>query len=146
MWRKKSFLDLGIFGGGRHLPKHLANLSRLDLLVRANQELERGDCLEAAQIYEYIAEEDDQGQTIRAAYLFLQSGHAYIIGSQYKEGLKCVERGLSMLARIHRPRMMQQMGNRVISELNYRGLRNEAQLSPIGWTLPSGAAFRHLAE
>ncbi len=128
MWKKGSFLGLDLFGGGHRLPKHLAGLSSLDLLILANQEMDQGNCLEAAQIYEYLGEAFSGKQFARAAYINLQAGRAFVQGSQYKHAMECFKLGLSMLIKARRPQLMLQVGNRIVGDLNYRGLRNEAQL------------------
>ncbi len=117
-----------MFGGGIRLPKHLAGLSSLDLLTLANKDLDQGNCLEAAQIYEYLGESFTEKQAARAAYLYLQAGRAFVQGDQVKHAMECFNLGFSMLAKAKRTQLMLLIGNRIVGELNYRGLRNEAQL------------------
>lgn len=128
MWKKGSFLGLDLFGGGHRLPKHLAGLSSLDLLILANQEVDQGNCLEAAQIYDYLGASFSGKQYSRAAYIFLQAGRAFVQGNQPKHAMDCFKMGLSMLSQANRTQLMLQVGSRIVGDLNYRGLRNEAQL------------------
>ncbi|HVN56472.1 MAG TPA: hypothetical protein VMT46_19250 [Anaerolineaceae bacterium] len=128
MWRHRPFLDLGLFGRGRRLPRHLAGLSELELLNRANREQELSNFLEAAQIYEVLSEKTLEQKQIRSGYLFLQSGRSYIQADQTGLAMDCIKQGLSILAKAGRMHMIIQVGNRIVSELNYRDRRNEAQL------------------
>jgi len=96
------------------------------MLQRANELLAIGRYEEAAQAFLQLARGAEKRVPERAPFLYLQAGRAAILGGQAKPGIAHLRRGLTMLGAQGRPERMQNAGQRVIDELNERGLSADA--------------------
>lgn len=96
------------------------------ILQEANLAFDKGEFGRAAELFERIAEGADARGGPRAPFLHLQAGHARLLAGQVKLGLPSLQRGLELFAQRKRFQRLQQAGQRVIMELDERGLKREA--------------------
>jgi hypothetical protein len=98
----------------------------LAMLQRANQLLVDGSYGEAAQAFEQLARGAEDRFSERSPFLYLQAGRAAILDGQTQSGVAHLRRGLTLLASQGRFPRMQLLANRIMDELNERGLTIEA--------------------
>ena len=96
------------------------------ILQEANLAFDKGEFGRAAELFERIAEGADARGGPRAPLFHLQAGRARILAGQTALGMPSLKRGLELLAQRRQFPRLQNAGTRVISELNERGLKNEA--------------------
>ncbi len=97
------------------------------LLRRANQMLSAGNYAEAASAYEQLARAAEARGGPRAPFFYIQAGRCKVMAGRPANGVEDLERGLGLFAMRGQVFKASNVGNRVIAELNQRGLKNEAQ-------------------
>ncbi len=95
------------------------------ILQEANFVFAKGEYGRAAELFERIAEGADARGGPRAPLFHLQAGRARIFAGQTKLGMPSLKRGLELLAERQKIHRLQDAGQRVIAELNERGLKDE---------------------
>jgi hypothetical protein len=95
-------------------------------LILANQLMESGDYQGAAEQFEALARLAASRNGRHTPQFYLQAGHARILAGQNEAGLANLKQGLSLLAGRAAWRRFYNAGNRIVSELNQLGLKNEA--------------------
>jgi hypothetical protein len=95
------------------------------VLQEANFVFAKGEYGRAAELFERIAEGADARGGPRAPLFHLQAGRARIYAGQTKLGMPSLKRGLELLAERQKFQRLQDAGQRVIAELNERGLKSE---------------------
>jgi hypothetical protein len=108
----------------RHIRKSLAH-EVPPILQEANFVFSKGEYGRAAELFERIAEGADARGGPRAPLFLLQAGRARIYAGQTKLGMPSLKRGLELLAERKQFQRLQGVGQRVIAELNARGLSSE---------------------
>ena len=97
------------------------------LLRRANQLMVTGNFVEAASAYEQLARAAEARNGPRAPFFYTQAGRAQILAGQTVDGIEYLERGLGLFAARGQNGRVFILGNRIIGELNQRGLSKEAK-------------------
>jgi hypothetical protein len=113
------------------------------VLQEANYAFAKGEYGRAGELFERIAEGADARGGPRAPLFHLQAGRSRIYAKQTKLGMPSLKRGLELLAERKQFQRLQDAGQRVIAELNERGLTSEVTDIEIllkTW-LPSKATF-----
>jgi hypothetical protein len=109
----------------RHIRKTLsANVS--PLLQEANFVFSKGEYGRAAELFERLAQTADARGGPRAPLFYLQAGRARVLAGQTSLGMPSLKRGLELLAQLGRFQRLHNFGCRIVTELNERGLQNEA--------------------
>ena len=96
------------------------------VLQEANLAFDKGEYGRAAQFFEKIAEGADARSGPRAPLFHLQAGRSRVLAGQTQLGMPSLKRGLELLAQRKQSQRLQNASQRVISELNERGLQKEA--------------------
>ena len=96
------------------------------VLQEANFTFDKGEYGRAADLYERIAQAADARGGPRAPILHLQAGRSRIYAGQTALGMTSLKRGLELLSQRGQVQKLQNMGSRIVRELNERGLTNEA--------------------
>jgi hypothetical protein len=96
------------------------------LLQQANQWMANGNYTEAASAFEQLAHWSEARFPERTPFLYLEAGQASLLDGQTKTGMAHFRRGLTLLATQGRFPRMHLLGQRIIRELNARGLKAEA--------------------
>lgn len=110
------------------------------MLQRAHGLMASGDYPAAAEAFEQLARAGEARQHPKTAQMYLQAGRARILAGQKEAGFAHLKRGLGLMA--GHPVQLFRAGNRVVNELNERGMTAEAQ-EIAGWlktSLPAGSA------
>ena len=97
------------------------------LLRRANQMMADGDYASAASALEQLARAAEARNGPRAPIFYIQAGRARILAGQTAGGIEYLQRGLGLLATRGQANKVANVGDRVIHELNLRGMKKEAQ-------------------
>ncbi len=97
------------------------------LLRRANQALSAGNYAEATSAYEQLARAAEARGGPRAPFFYSQSGRCKVRAGKTTDGIQDLERGLGLFAMRGRMHKVARVGERIINELNARGLQKEAQ-------------------
>ena len=108
----------------RHIRKTLAH-EVPPILQEANFVFSKGEYGRAAELFERIAEGADARGGPRAPLFHLQAGRSRIFAGQIKLGMPSLKRGLELLAERKQFPRLHDAGQRVIAELNERGLNSE---------------------
>ena len=96
------------------------------ILQEANFAFDKGEYGRAGELFEKIANTAAARGGPRAPLFYLQAGRARIFAGQTALGMSSLQRGLELFAQREQFPRLQQAGTRVISELNERGLQQEA--------------------
>ena len=96
-------------------------------LQRANQLMADGDYAGASALFEDLSKGAEEKFPRRAPFLYVQAGYAAILSGQTKIGMEHLKRGLNILISQGRLLRVRRMGQRIVDELNARGLTSEAQ-------------------
>jgi hypothetical protein len=114
-------------------------------LVLANASFEAGDYAEATARFAAIAAASEQRGGLRAPQFYLQAGRAAMLDGQTEAGLAHLKRGLALLAGRGEIQRLHAAGQRIIAELEGRGLKEEAvQISAwLEGNLPDGFVAAH---
>lgn len=97
------------------------------LLQRANELMATGDFAGAANSFEQLARAAEGRGGPRAPWFYLQAGRARILAGQTAMGMDHLKRGLGLFAARGLPDRVFTAGQRIVGELNQRGLSKEAQ-------------------
>ncbi len=97
------------------------------LLQRANQLMAGGDFAGAASAFEQLARAAEARGGPRAPLFYVQAGRARILAGQTPGGMDYLQRGLGLFAARGQAVKLSNVGDRVINELNLRGMNKEAQ-------------------
>jgi hypothetical protein len=114
---------------GRRISRALRRRGRpnvLAMLQHANQLFIDGNYAEAAHAFEQLAHGAEERYSERAPFLYLEAGRAAILNQDHKTGVAHLRRGLTLLASQGRHHRMRMLGDRIVTELNSRGLKDEA--------------------
>jgi hypothetical protein len=95
-------------------------------LILANQMMESGNYQGAAEQFEVLARIAASRNGLHTPQFYLQAGRACFLAGQNEAGLANLKQGLSLLAGRAAWRRFYNVGNRIVSELNQLGLKNEA--------------------
>jgi hypothetical protein len=96
------------------------------ILQEANFAFDKGEYGRAAELFEKIAEGADARGGPRAPLFHLQAGRSRIFAGQTQLGVPSLQRGLELFAQRKQPQRLHNASQRVITELNERGLKKEA--------------------
>jgi hypothetical protein len=96
------------------------------ILQEANFAFDKGEYGRAGELFERIAETTSARGGPRAPIFYLKAGQARVLAGQTSLGMPSLKRGLELLAQREQFLRLQNLGARVISELNERGLKTEA--------------------
>ncbi len=97
------------------------------MLQRAHQLMDAGNYAAAAEAFEDLARKGEAIKHAKTGQMYLQAGRARILAGQNQVGFEHLERGLGYMARMNQHGQLYNAGNRVVSELNERGMTAEAQ-------------------
>jgi hypothetical protein len=113
------------------------------ILQEANFAFDKGEYGRAAELFEQIAQTATARGGPRAPLFHLQAGRARILAEQKSLGMPSLKRGLELLSQRRQFQKLHQAGTRVITELNERGLQEEASEIETWLTtiLPSTPSF-----
>jgi hypothetical protein len=89
--------------------------------------MSNGNYPAAAEAFEQLARGGEARQHPKAGQLYLQAGRARILAGQKETGFAHLKHGLEMMARLGLHGQLFQSGNRVVNELNERGMAAESQ-------------------
>jgi ribosomal protein S27AE len=96
-------------------------------LRKANQLNEAGEYIQAAEIFERVAQRmENRLRPNRAAFLFLQAGHSRLLAGQVDPSMLLAKRSLNILAQNQHYRACTQGANLMIQELNHLGHPSQA--------------------
>lgn len=96
-------------------------------LRRANHLTEQGDHINAAILFERLANEAYDRNILRhAPMLFLQTAHAYILAGEIEKGVDQAQKGLNILVENQRWHKLRTVGSRFIETLADSGHTAEA--------------------
>ena len=96
------------------------------VLQEANFAFDKGEYGRAAELYERIAQAADARGGPRAPILHLQAGRSRVYAGQIALGMPSLQRGLELFAQRGQQHKLQNAGSRIVSELQERGLTQEA--------------------
>jgi hypothetical protein len=96
------------------------------ILQEANLAFDKGEYGRAAELFEQIAQSADARGGPRASLFHLQAGRCRILAGQTSLGMPSLKRGLDLLAQRRQYQRLQNAGERVMGELQERGLEKEA--------------------
>ena len=96
------------------------------VLQQANQMMVDGDYKNAAESFHALAKGAEERFPHRAPFLYIEAGRAAILSGETKTGIADLRRGLTLLATQQRFTRMQILGQRIVNELQARGLNIEA--------------------
>lgn len=95
------------------------------ILQEANFNFDKGEYGRAAELFEQIAQKADARGGPRASIFYLQAGRARVFAGQTKLGIPSLKRGLELFAQRGQLHKLHRASERVIAELNARGLTAE---------------------
>ena len=95
------------------------------MLQRAHELMASGNYPAAAEAFEQLARGGEARQHPKTTQMYLQAGRARILAGQKDAGFAHLKRGLGLMAAY--PVQLQRAGERVVHELNERGMSAEAQ-------------------
>jgi hypothetical protein len=96
------------------------------ILQEANFAFDKGEYGRAAELFEQLAQTATARGGPRAPLFHLQAGRARILAEQTSLGMPSLKQGLELLAQRGEFQKLRHFRTRVITELNERGLRQEA--------------------
>ncbi|MEW5941151.1 MAG: hypothetical protein AB1750_15915 [Chloroflexota bacterium] len=96
------------------------------MLRRAHELMAAGNYVAAAETFEQLGRAGEARGHPKTATMFLQGGRARIMAGQNQPGYEDLMRGLTVLSKMGRPGQLFHTGNRVVAELNERGMSKEA--------------------
>jgi hypothetical protein len=96
------------------------------VLQEANFTFDKGEYGRAAVLYERLAQAADARGGPRAPIFHLQAGRSRIYAGQTTLGMPSLKRGLELLSQRGQLQKLQNIGSRIVMELNERGLTREA--------------------
>jgi len=132
-----------MFRRGMNRPLRRAMMAEIPpALRRANELLATGQYVAAADIFEQFARRALQRGGPRAPQFFLQAGRCRVLAGQVPAGMTLLMQGLSIIAKRGNWLHLQNAGQRIVAELNQRGLKAEsAEIAAwLKQTIPAGFA------
>lgn len=96
-------------------------------LKQAHRMMAAGRYLQAANIFEELAQGAVRFKIPRAPFLFMQAGKGFLYGGKESKGFALLRRGLKMLADAKRWGDLYRVGNRTIEELKEKGYEKEQE-------------------
>ncbi len=113
---------------GQRMIRRMARREDLPpVLQQANQMMANGDYKNAAESFHALAMGAEERFPHRAPFLYVEAGRAAILSGETKTGIADLRRGLTLLATQQRFTRMQMLGQRIVNELQARGLNAEAE-------------------
>ncbi len=97
------------------------------LLNHANRLFDGGQYLQAARLFEQLAQGASRRQLPRAPFLSLQAGKAYLFGGQQDQGMALIQAGLKALAVEKRWPELERVGRRMVAELAEQGFTGPSE-------------------
>ena len=97
------------------------------MLRRAHELMAAGNSAAAAEAFEKLAHAGENRQHPKTGQMFLQAGRARILAGQNQVGFQHIKMGLGTMHSMGLHGQVQHAANRVMAELNERGLTAEAQ-------------------
>ena len=97
------------------------------LLQDANLDFANGKYISAAEKFEKLAQTAEDQNSRRSYIYYLQAGHAYVLARQELLGLPSFRRGLQLIAERKQFQKLHMAGERVLSALNARNLKDEVK-------------------
>jgi hypothetical protein len=99
----------------------------LQALRRANRLVAVGEHAQAAVLFERLAAgAHDLGMTRRAPLLYLQAARAHYLAGNQQAGFELLRQGFDLIAGSDSPLRLEQLGERVLGELDRLGLPEAA--------------------
>lgn len=108
---------------GRQLPTRPVH----PLLIKANQLMQEGNYVEAAELFEQLAHGAQARGFPRAPQLFLQAAKARLAAGQVQPAMGLTRQGLGLLAQAYRWSELSSAGSRVVAALNSQGHTTEGE-------------------
>ena len=96
-------------------------------LQQANQMMENGEYKNAAEAFHTLAKSAEERFPHRAPFLYIEAGRAALLGGETKTGMADLRRGLTILSTQRRFNRVRILGQRIVNELQARGLNIEAE-------------------
>jgi hypothetical protein len=96
------------------------------VLERANRLFANGEYLEAARLYEDLAEKARGPRIFRKPVLFLQAGRCLLYGNEAEAGVRLFQKGFSILKQQQRWGDLQRLARRALAELREKGYEEQA--------------------
>ncbi len=97
------------------------------VLQEANLAFDKGEFGRAAELFEQIAKAAEGRGGPRAPLFYLQAGRSRVYAGQTFIGLEHLKHGLSLFASRGQMKRVFNAGNRIVGELNQRGLKKEGE-------------------
>ena len=97
------------------------------ILQEANLAFDKGEYGRAGELFEQIAKAAEGRGGPRAPLFYLQAGHSRVLAGQTLIGVEHLKHGLSLFATRGQMRKVFNVGNRIVGELNQRGLQREGE-------------------
>lgn len=97
------------------------------ILQRANNLLDKGEYLRAAEAFEQLADTAEKRGGPRAPMFFLQAGRAHLLAGNHAAAVDHFQHGLGLFAERGQGGKVMLAGARILAELNQRGLKKEAE-------------------
>ena len=88
--------------------------------------MDEGEYLQAAYLFEGLAQGAVRRRILRAPFLFLQTGRAFLYGGQQEKGVGAIKHGVRMLADAKRWGELYRVGHRLVDELQEKGFTTES--------------------
>jgi len=95
-------------------------------LRRAHRLLADGDFENAMLAFHDLARKAEERSPERAPMLYIEAGRSAVLAGKTKKGVSHFRSGLTLLGTQHRFQRLQALGDRIVTELNERGLTVEA--------------------
>lgn len=97
------------------------------IVQEANFTFDKGEYGRAAELYEQIAERAEARSGPRAPFFYIQAGRSRVLAGQTKLGIPSIKHGLALFAARGQMKKVFNIGNRIVGELNQRGLKIERE-------------------
>jgi hypothetical protein len=97
------------------------------ILQEANFAFDKGEYGRAGELFEQIAKTAEGRGGPRAPLFYLQAGRSRVYAGQTFIGMEHLKHGLSLFASRRQMKKVFNAGNRIVGELNQRGLKKEAE-------------------
>ena len=97
------------------------------ILQEANFVFDKGEYGRAGELFEQIAKTAEGRGGPRAPLFYLQAGRSRVFAGQTLVGMEHLKHGLSLFASRGQMRKVFNAGNRIVGELNQRGLKKEGE-------------------
>lgn len=110
-------------------------------LQHAHRMMDEGNFGEASLVFHSLAKQAEERFPERAPFLYIEAGHAALLGGDGKKALAHFRSGLTLLATQQRYHRVRRAGDRIVDELRSHGFKAEALeiASVIQGNLPASA-------